>query len=460
MLTGPIHVLLFLLGLCGTAAWLQWFEPTPFLSWARHKTEHVARSGEGYDTLFLGSSRFNYGIDPRLFDARMAELGLPSKSFNLALSGHRQHDVGAVVTCLLANKPAGLRRVVIELHSFAQLVRAGDWMSDQELEMHMAGEFVPRCRSILLGNSPWSDKLLQFRFVVAHSLTNGLRIGQATRILGDWLARSRGESLPATYPPRDRGWASIEVLDLPHVLADHERFVTGKVDCAAYLAQMVADVCPPFLKGGFNLRSIRAQAEALRAHGIEPIYVVMPSFSMSHYGRDGVGEFAREARVLELDRPERHRPLYDPSLYYDASHFSTAGAAVFSSYLAELFVECEGKPVGYVPAARLLPRSPMVLQASRSGSAVVLRAENVPFVGELVVGAAVQPVDLERNGMRLRIGLPPRWTCTLSRQNPLLAEGRLEAPDLPVDAPLHLQLGVFFEGQLLAVGELVTVAPR
>lgn len=460
MFTGPLHVLLFLLGLCGTAAWLQWFEPTPFLSWARHKTEHVARSGEGYDTLFLGSSRLNYGLDPRLFDARMAELGVPSKSFNLALSGHRQHDVGAVVTWLLANKPAGLRRVVIELHSFAQLVRAGDWMSDQELEMHMAGEFVPRCRSILLGNSPWSDKLLQFRFVFAHSLTNVLRIGQATRILGDWLARSRGMPLPATYPPRDRGWASIEVLDLPHVLADHERFVTGKVDCAAYLAQMVADVCPSFLKGGFNLRSIRAQAEALRAHGIEPIYVVMPSFSMSHYGRDGVGEFAREARVLELDRPERHRPLYDPALYYDASHFHTAGAAVFSSYLADLLVECEGKPVGYVPPARPMPRSPMVLQASRSGSAVVLRAENLPFVGELVVGADVQPVDLEHNGMRLRIGLPPRWSCTLSRKHPLLAEGRLEAPDLPVDAPLHLQLGVLVDGQLSAVGELVTVAPR
>lgn len=460
MILRLIHVLLFLLGLGGTAAWLQWFEPTPFLSWARNKTEHVTRAGEDYDTLFLGSSRFNFGLDPRIFDARMAELGVASKSFNLALGGHRQHDIGAVVTWLLANKPAGLRRVVIELHSFAQVVRAGDWMSNQELEMHMASEFVPRCRSILLGTWPWTDKFLQFRFVFAHSLTNVLRIGQATRILGDWLARVRGEPLPATYPPQDRGWAPIEGLNLPSDRGARGQFLSGQADCGAYLAQMVQDVCPPWLKGGFNLRSIRSQAEALRAAGVEPVYVVMPTFNMSHYGRDGVTEFARDARVLELDRPELHRPLYDPSLYFDASHLSTAGTAVFSSYLADLFVECEGKPAGFVPAPRLLPRSPMVLQAVRSGSAIELRAENVPFVGALVVGAGVEEVDHEVNGMRLRVGLPPRWNCTLTRKDPLLAEGRLEAPDMPVDAPLHLQLGVLVEGEVVAVGELVTVAPR
>ncbi|MCU0862279.1 MAG: hypothetical protein MUC36_00680 [Planctomycetes bacterium] len=460
MLSRLLHVPLFLTGLFGTAAWLHWFEPTPFLSWARQKTEHVVRGRADYDTLFLGSSRLNFGLDPIAFDTKLNALGSPSKSFNLALSGHRQHDVSAVVSWLLANKPAGLRRVVIELHSFAQSVRAGDWMSDQELEMHMAGEFLPRCRSILLSTAAWSDKLLQFRFVLAHSSTNVLRIGQATRILDDWLALARGEPLPKTYPPQRRGWSAIEELDLPHVHADHDNFVSGRVDCAGYIGRMVENICPDFLEGGFNLASARAQAAALRAAGIEPTYVVMPSFSMSHFGRDGVNEFAREARVLQLDRPELHRPLYDLSLYFDASHFNTAGAALFSSYLAELIAECEDKPVDYSPKPRILPSSPMALAATLVGDGIELRAENLPFVGDLVVAASTESADQDIDGLRMRVGMPPRWICKLSRKSPLRAEGRIEAPGLSAGATIYLQLSVLVEQVHVAVSDLVTVGPR
>jgi hypothetical protein len=460
MFSRVLHSLLFAAGLFGTAAWIQHVEPTPFLSWARHKIEHVERLGEGYDTLFLGSSRMNYGLDPARFDARMKELGRPTKSFNLALSGHRQHDVGAVVTWLLAHKPASLRRVVIELHSFAQLVRAGDWMSDQELEMHTAGEFVGRCHSILLGPSPWTDKVLQFRFVFAHTLTNVLRVGQAPRILDDWIARSRGEGLPLTYPPPHAGWAAVEDLKLPHVLADHERFVSGKVDVAGVVAQRVQDVAPPYLRGGFNFASIRAQAAALRAAGIEPVYVVMPSFSQDNLGRDGAREFAREARVLELDRPDAHRPLYETALYYDSSQFGTAGAAVFSPYLAELLVECEGQPAGFAPKPRTLPTTPMRLQATRTDGGIALVAENLPFVGQLVVVASTEPADAELNGLRVRVKFPPRWTCELARSQLLQAKGMLQASDLPGDQPVFLQLGVIVEGATVALGEQVRVDPR
>lgn len=460
MVSRLLHSLLFACGLFGTAAWLQHAESTQFLSWARQKVDHFERNGEGYDTVIVGSSRMNYGLDPAQFDAHMRELGRPTKSFNLALSGHRQHDVGAVVTWLLAHKPSTLRRVVIELHSFAQLVRAGDWMSDQELEMHTAGEFLPRCRSILLGPSPWSDKLLQFRFVFAHSLTNVLRVGQAPRILDDWLARSRGEPLPGTFPVQHEGWAAIEDVKLPHMIADNERFLGGKVDVAAVVGQRVQEIAPPGLCGGFNFASIRAQAAALRAAGLEPVYVVMPSFVQDNLGRDGVVEFAREARVLELDRPELHRPLFERELFYDASHFNTAGAAVFSRYLAELLVECEGQPPGFTPRPRLLPATPMRLSAVRGELGIECRAENVPFVGQLVVVGATEAVDTEMNGLRVRVRFPPRWSCELVRSSVSAAGGVLPARDLPSDQAIYLQLGAVVAGATMALGELVRVEPR
>lgn len=453
-----LHLIAFLAGLIAMAIWVQRGEPMPFQSWARPKYEHVELRGDGYDTLFLGSSRFYYALDPAVFDARTRALGRPTRSFNLAVSGHRQHDVGAVVDWLLAHKPKTLRRVVIELHSFDLHERAYDWMSDQLLEMHTVRQFLPRCRSVLLSQHSWLEKLRQLWFVCAHTLPNELRCGQGPRILDDRLARERGQPL-ADRAWRE-GWMPIEEEDLPHLRAGREAFLADPAATRNVVALRVQDVAPPFLRGGFNIAAACAQAEALRRAGIEPIYVVMPTFVLDNLGRDGVTEFARGVRVFELDRPQLHRPLYEPELFYDASHFGTAGARVFSAYLAELVLECADRPVDVPPAPRAWPEQPMQLEASWVDGAIACRAENLPFTGSLVVVASTEPTDAIVNGLRVRVPLPPRWSCELARVSLDGAEGRLLVPGAPASAPVFLQLGVLENGAVVALGELVRVEPR
>lgn len=328
--------------------------------------------------------------------------------------------------------------------------------------MHVAGEFMGRCRSILLSPAAWPDKLLQFRFVVAHTLTNVLRVGQAPRIIDDWIAAQRREPLPGSWVPKQEGWRPIEEVanSFPHMLADHERFVSDPDAAFGVVAQRIVNIAPPGLCGGFNRSSIRSLVATVRARGMEPVFVVMPTFSQDLRGRDGVLEFSREARVLELDRPDVHRPLFDPNLYFDASHINASGAIVFSRYLADMLVECEGREFGFSPRPRLLPDSPLQLTATRTAEGVRCQAKNLPFVGELAVIGSPSAADAMVNGLRVRVEFPPRWSCELVRSSLLQATGLLRATDLPRDESIYLQLGVIVEGATIALGDLVRVEPR
>jgi hypothetical protein len=460
LLRSCLHVLLFLIGLFGTAAWLRSVDELPFLSWVRNKMTHVEERGGEYDTIFLGSSRMEYGVDPVLFDRRMAELGKPCRSFNLAFSGLRQHDIDVTVRWLVDHKPPSLRRVVIELHSFGQQVRVGDWYSDQEMDMHHVGQFLPRCRSVLIRNSSWTDKLAEFHFIVVHTLLNTLRIGQGQRILDDKLARARGQRVARVYDITNRGAGAVEKQTEVFMLEAHRRFDAEPERFTQVVRQRVKDPAPTGLKGGFNFPAIRAQAELLRAAGIEPIYVVMPSVSMDFVGRDGVAEFAREHRVIELDLPDRHRPLFERDYYYDPSHLNRAGVEVLSAYLANQLDAVDGLPIGQSPPANPLPARPLELRAERVAGESALRclADHLPYLGTIAVVASTQEASVALdNGVRLGVAQPPTWVVELQRDGAATASGKLElGPAMPKE-PVFLQLVVAHDGVVFGASAVLRV---
>jgi hypothetical protein len=456
-----LHVALFLVGLFGTSVWLCSVDEVPFFSWVRSKLTHVEEHGGDYDTLFLGSSRMQYGVAPKLFDRRMAELGKPWKSFNFALPGLRQHDVDVMVRWLVAHKPSSLRRVVVELHTFHQSVRAGDWLSNQEIDMHQLGQFVPRCRSILTCKSPWNDKLAQFQFVFVHTLVNTLRIGQGQRILDDKLRRAKGQRIADAYDIADAGADFVERLNLPHVLRDHQTFVDQPEIFTKTIQQKIVDVAPQWIRGGFNLPSIRAQAELLRAAGIESFYVVMPTLYMDFPGREGVTEFARDHHVLELDLPHLHRPLYEREQFYDASHLTRAGIAVFSPHLADQLAALDALPPGQRLAPQVLSARPLGLRVERVEGAAMLQcvAENLPFVGKVVVGASLQSGDITlANGVRLGVAQPPTWSAELVRDGVASATGTLPLGAALPMAPVFVQMTILQDGVTIATSEVLQVA--
>ena len=457
------HVALFLVGMFGTSTAIRHADPMPFFSWTRQKIVHLQSQVADVDTLFLGSSRFNYGVRPELFDARMAQLGVPTKSFNAALSGLRQVDHDEVVEWILRHRSPALKRVVIELHSWRQQIRGGYWFTDQEIELHTLRSFLPRMQAVLTDDHGLWNKVTETGFVLAHTLTNALCIGQADRIVKERLIVGRGEPLPKIYPVRDGGWNDPAVSDMAPMIAEHEEFEreTARWDCR--LGAKVDDIAPAWLTGPEALGLLRRQAARLRAAGIEPIYVVMPSWMHDYFGRGHVAAYQEEARVLALDVVADNPALFARELWYDASHFNRKGAEAFSPWLAERVAASLAQPVGVdVPQP---PVAPVPLQLRGAFDAAKdrfeLEVECASLRGRLRLVAAKQTGQHELGGgVTAGLHWPPHWSVPMERTGVARAKATIPGSAFPADGPAHFQALLVDGERTVAVSPVLTLPPR
>ena len=335
-----LHLALFAVGLLGTAAAIRHVDALPFWSWIRPKLLHVQQTLGDHDTLFFGSSRIHYGLLPSAFDAQMAALGRPTKSFNCGLSGARPHDFNVVLDWVLAQNPRTLKRAVVELHAWCRPRPTPDrnWMTDQEVEAHTLAELPRRVRSTWLATMDAGAKASNLYGVVTHTLANLFRIGQGPRLLDDLLAAGRGQvKRGATFA--DAGYDNPELSTMDSMKSAHAEWLANAARRDSLFALISQDEPAAELRGGFDLQSARGLAARLRAVGIEPLFVVMPSFAGNFNGRDGVSELAREEIVLALDRPRDHPSLFGFEWWQDQSHMTRAGAERFSRYLADQLVK-------------------------------------------------------------------------------------------------------------------------
>jgi hypothetical protein len=457
------HVGLFLAGLLGTAAAIRTADVVPFFSWTRQTIVHLQSKVADVDTLFVGSSRFQYGIRPELFDARMAELGTPTKSFNAALSGLRQVDHDEVVEWILAHRSPALKRVVIELHTWRQYIRGGSWFTDQEVELHTQRSFLPRMQAVLTDHQgPWR-KLQEAAFVTAHALTNTLCIGQAGRILAERLMVGRGEPLPKVYPVPAGGWCDIADNPSPPMVKEHDDFERDRATFDRSLGSKIDDLTPPWLVGPTGRNLLRAQAHRLRAAGIEPIYVIMPTWLNDFPNRGEVAACRQDARILELDVVADETGLYARENWYDASHFNAKGASVFSPRLAERLVECLAQPAGAAPAAKPVAPAPIQLRATFDASkgCFELHAECATLHGRIlaVASSAVGEHDFG-GGVTAGVAWPPNWSVPMDRTGIGPAVVTIPGTAVRADAPACFQAFLLDGERHVAASAVVTVAPR
>lgn len=466
MLKKFLHPTLFLVGLFGAAAWIRSVDALPFWSWVRPKMASLRLSIDDYDTLFFGSSRVTCGLSPRDFDRQMHELGFQSRSFNCAVQGTHPHDFAALVDWVLRQQPRRLRRVVVELERWDHLPAPVNWLSAQEIESHDPGRLAARVRSVLrAGHKPFAERSDEVCHHVVHSLVNALCIGQGPRILDDVLARWRGGVAAVRRWP-ERGFAPPDDLEDP-ILRQRRADFVGQPDVAdRAIAAKRLDIAPPELRGGFDHASLRELTARLRAAGVQPIYVVMPSFCASFAGRDGVAEVAKENLVLELDRPDDHPQLFAASLWYDSTHMNRAGAVAFSRYLAAHLVARRAS--GLKPLAADDTDTPVLderprLSATRTGAepaTITFAGQDVPPTGDVEVLVALAPANQPLGqGLVLQVALPAPLVVTMVRGVGGVVSGRGSLAGLPLDQPLYAQMCVRDRGVIVDASSGIRIDP-
>lgn len=344
-------VALFLAGLLLTSWALRAVDALPFHDSCRPKALAFQRDLDTYDTLFVGSSRVHRGVIPAEFDARMAALGRPTHSFNLGLAGLRQHDFDTIVDWVLTlqhpnhpNQPNHPNptpaphptRIFLELNSFEPVYQPTNFLSGFQVEIHTLAHLPERLTTILTSKHPIPQTLDELYRATAQCLANGFRIGQGPRILDDLLGGQ--ERRNALAPQLEyRGYEPLEPATAPAFRVEqHKTWIADPRGAAELLAEKRRELVPAAKRGGLRVDCLRRMAERVRAAGIELVFVVMPTYS-SFQGRDEVEEVKGFARVLECDVPAVDEGIYRFEYWFDSDHLLPAGAAAFSSLLAEKY---------------------------------------------------------------------------------------------------------------------------
>ena len=305
---------------------------------ARVKLDRIAKEKDEYTAILVGSSQSYRGFDPTIFDQRLAEAGVPSHSFNLAMPGAQMAETYEYLKSVSALEPANLRWVFIEAEWITKL-------SDQEeyLTVKNIAWRTPETTALLipfywLYDVPLDTKLgVCWRSLVAlvyHVLGIGrgvpwveeaLGVGASELDVRNWLG-SEGN-----------GYQRLEHVKGPN--ARRRQFNTPKQKANA--AAAIRARSTRRLREGHSAPEaeifFRRIENLVRSMGAEPVFY---TFNGDFVRSDAVAlqRAGKLDNLLRFDDPVRFPELWDVEYRYDKSHYNREGAVAFTNDFADEFL--------------------------------------------------------------------------------------------------------------------------
>jgi hypothetical protein len=287
------------------------------------KLAAIAARGEAIDTLFFGTSRVFKQLDPQIFDARMAELGMKMSSYNLAADGMNFPETFYVLEHALKAVP-NLKLVVFEIGS----MQHGDnpIFNEGSLRTYYWRD-LPRTWTIIqsIWRSPkagtWREKANKIQHQFELMAPNVSNLGRGSEMLVGWLGLSGSivkDVVPASgYAPVD---GRISAGDLR---AFRERMKTKRPPGELPLRE------DPELRERLN-----ELVDRLRGRGVEPCFLYLPAFRKDRPELPS-NEGGRPVLVMDFDNPNEHPEFFREDHYCDTAHLNKTGSAIFTRKLTE-----------------------------------------------------------------------------------------------------------------------------
>jgi hypothetical protein len=111
----------------------RWCEP-PRSDKLEAKWTDFERTADEFDIVFLGTSRVERHIDPRVVDATFAELGVQVRSYNLGLPKMSVLEGAELIRRIERRRPRRLKLVIMEPTLY--LYDADNWSTDRAMAEH------------------------------------------------------------------------------------------------------------------------------------------------------------------------------------------------------------------------------------------------------------------------------------------------------------------------------------
>ncbi len=341
-------LLLFLAGLVAfaTAAdGLQRFVPHRGTSLVEAKLAEMEREGGPWDVVFLGNSRVQQHVDPRRFDARLAEAGLKVRSYNLGAPNMSLPEIDSVCRRLDRRGIGPADWIFVDLG-----FRWGPWPTEFDtrrvIDWHDTRSTWLALRLAMIEDAETSERSSR-----RHQVTRGDVVGRHLRAWAN-RAASRGRAAellfgPSSPPSVDdvleeglRGFLPVtrhadpEGIRRTNFLRQRDGWMRQVEELRRDPARGLREPSPERLEHLTHLvRDLEARGHRVVLFlppGVEPS-VPVPA------------ELAPGAGHLRFNDPDAYPDLHRPEAWWDRRHLNEEGAELFTDRLAGRFLELRGE---------------------------------------------------------------------------------------------------------------------
>ncbi|MEW6071523.1 MAG: hypothetical protein AB1726_02870 [Planctomycetota bacterium] len=333
------------------------------------KVQAFRRTAGEYDTVFVGTSRAFRWFIPAEFDARLAERGVRSSSFNMGMPGASFYELHHAMRDCIA-QGGNLKRVLFEYQELMPQIDPLNAYKPRMVYWHDAGETAlametalrlgdrrsggkayvedPRAAHTLPGVvfRRWPADLRIAYEHLKHGLTREFLVGRGKDVTRGLFGREKPELLAML---ENRGYLSLEAelarLErqgvMPNQLTFRREKFLAEIDDYVALVEAMKGEAPVFgdtdwYNGelGFvqDVEIVQQVADGVRAAGLEFYLVIMPGNSRDRaFAQRLVDEL--DVPVLVYNAPERFPEFYDPHTHFDSGHPTADAARAFTQRL-------------------------------------------------------------------------------------------------------------------------------
>ena len=340
-----LNGVLFLAAVVAGCALLGRCLPFPEVPLVCDKIEYLARHGDEYDVLFLGSSRVHSQVMPAIFDRVAGENGVTVKSFNAGVAGMVSPEDDYVLEEILRRPHQRLRWIFIEISRLGTGVareeteRFGYWHDTAHLLLiarRLRGEALER-----LARNPgttfgaryavWKETGELLCGHVSHWWMRAINLGRGAEVLQRRMNEANHRYVPAKSLGKNRdGWMSMDRKRRPMPEAVRKKFEQTYADRLER---------PPVKERGdpVSQSALERLLSTASRGGATPVLLIPPATGDSHFYPTEARE--RELTILDFSDVRQYAGLFELKHRFDVEHLNTAGSELFSQMLALRFVE-------------------------------------------------------------------------------------------------------------------------